>query len=61
MSRHWTGHQEVLCFASENAKDRHSPTNMERGEYTYMFREDFVWGVASSAYQVEGKDPEDGA
>ena len=26
-----------------------------------MFREDFVWGVASSAYQVEGKDPEDGA
>ena len=26
-----------------------------------MFREDFVWGVASSAYQVEGRDPEDGA
>lgn len=26
-----------------------------------MFREDFVWGVASSAYQVEGKDQEDGA
>ena len=26
-----------------------------------MFREDFVWGVASSAYQVEGKDPADGA
>ena len=26
-----------------------------------MFREDFVWGMASSAYQVEGKDPDDGA
>lgn len=26
-----------------------------------MFREDFVWGVASSAYQVEGRDSEDGA
>ena len=26
-----------------------------------MFRNDFVWGVASSAYQVEGRDPEDGA
>ncbi len=26
-----------------------------------MFREDFVWGVASSAYQVEGRDPKDGA
>lgn len=25
-----------------------------------MFREDFVWGVASSAYQVEGTDKEDG-
>lgn len=25
-----------------------------------MFREDFVWGVASSAYQVEGTDPSDG-
>ena len=25
-----------------------------------MFRDDFVWGVASSAYQVEGTDPEDG-
>ena len=24
-----------------------------------MFREDFVWGVASSAYQVEGTDPTD--
>ena len=22
-----------------------------------MFRDDFVWGVASSAYQVEGTDP----
>ena len=26
-----------------------------------MFRDDFVWGVASSAYQVEGRDPQDGA
>lgn len=26
-----------------------------------MFRDDFVWGVASSAYQVEGSDPQDGA
>lgn len=25
-----------------------------------MFRDDFVWGVAGSAYQVEGRDPEDG-
>lgn len=25
-----------------------------------MFQKDFVWGVASSAYQVEGTDPEDG-
>lgn len=25
-----------------------------------MFRDDFVWGIASSAYQVEGRDPEDG-
>ena len=25
-----------------------------------MFREDFVWGVADSAYQVEGRDPQDG-
>ena len=25
-----------------------------------MFREDFVWGVASSAYQVEGTEPGDG-
>ena len=25
-----------------------------------MFRDDFVWGVASSAYQVEGRDPEYG-
>ena len=25
-----------------------------------MFRDDFVWGVASSAYQVEGRDTEDG-
>lgn len=26
-----------------------------------MFRDDFVWGVAASAYQVEGRDPDDGA
>lgn len=26
-----------------------------------MFRDDFVWGVASSAYQIEGKEPQDGA
>lgn len=26
-----------------------------------MFRDDFVWGVATSAYQIEGKDPQDGA
>lgn len=26
-----------------------------------MFREDFVWGVASSAYQIEGRDADDGA
>lgn len=25
-----------------------------------MFRDDFVWGVASSAYQVEGTDSADG-
>ncbi len=25
-----------------------------------MFQKDFVWGVASSAYQVEGTDPDDG-
>ena len=24
-----------------------------------MFRDDFVWGVASSAYQIEGRDPQD--
>ena len=26
-----------------------------------MFRDDFVWGVASSAYQIEGKEEGDGA
>lgn len=26
-----------------------------------MFQKDFVWGVASSAYQVEGRDAQDGA
>lgn len=26
-----------------------------------MFRKDFVWGVAASAYQTEGRDPSDGA
>ncbi|MBQ7564105.1 MAG: beta-glucosidase [Lachnospiraceae bacterium] len=26
-----------------------------------MFRKDFAWGVASSAYQVEGRDRDDGA
>lgn len=26
-----------------------------------MFKKDFVWGVASSAYQIEGRDVQDGA
>lgn len=26
-----------------------------------MFRDDFVWGVATSSYQIEGRDKEDGA
>jgi len=26
-----------------------------------MFKDDFVWGVACSAYQYEGRDPQDGA
>ena len=26
-----------------------------------MFKDDFVWGVASSAYQIEGRDPDDNA
>jgi beta-glucosidase len=26
-----------------------------------MFKEDFVWGVASSAYQIEGRNADDGA
>ena len=26
-----------------------------------MFRKDFVWGAATSAYQVEGRDENDGA
>ena len=25
-----------------------------------MFRDDFVWGVASSAYQIEGREEGDG-
>lgn len=25
-----------------------------------MFSEDFAWGVADSAYQIEGRDPQDG-
>ena len=25
-----------------------------------MFRDDFAWGVASSAYQIEGTDENDG-
>ena len=26
-----------------------------------MFKDDFIWGVACSAYQYEGRDPQDGA
>ena len=26
-----------------------------------MFRDDFIWGAASSAYQIEGKDVSEGA
>ena len=26
-----------------------------------MFRKDFIWGVAASSYQVEGRDVNDGA
>ena len=26
-----------------------------------MFRDDFVWGVAASAYQIEGREEGDGA
>lgn len=26
-----------------------------------MFDKDFIWGVASSAYQIEGRDADDGA
>ena len=33
---------------------------MQEQEVIRMFREDFVWGVASSAYQVEGTDAADG-
>ncbi len=25
-----------------------------------MFSKDFAWGVADSAYQIEGRDPRDG-
>ena len=32
-----------------------------RGGKVFMFRDDFVWGVASSAYQIEGYDEKDGA
>ena len=31
------------------------------GKEKQMFRGDFVWGVASSSYQVEGRDLMDGA
>ena len=33
---------------------------MQEQEVKRMFGEDFVWGVASSAYQVEGTDAADG-
>ena len=26
-----------------------------------MFRNDFIWGVATSSYQIEGRDANDGA
>ncbi|MCM1386374.1 MAG: GH1 family beta-glucosidase [Bacillus sp. (in: Bacteria)] len=32
----------------------------KKGDYGFMFRDDFVWGVASSAYQIEGRDADDG-
>lgn len=36
-------------------------TNFGKGMTVCMFRDDFVWGVAGSAYQVEGRDENDGA
>ena len=30
------------------------------GQEFRMFRDDFAWGVASSAYQIEGTDENDG-
>lgn len=29
-------------------------------EESAMFQDDFVWGVATSAYQIEGTDPQEG-
>lgn len=33
---------------------------IDRKEGKNMFSKDFAWGVADSAYQIEGRDPQDG-
>ena len=42
----------------ENEKKRGDKMNTKREER--LFPDDFAWGVASSAFQVEGTDPDDG-